>query len=156
MESEVVAVDGGLLGVWKYGLHPGHCAEGCVDLEAKEKEVKCVEKNFDGCDAVVERSLETTKSPEEKPMESDAMSEALLKAAKSPAKSPAKKPEDSNAVSEGLLNRSKTKQWKKLHGLEMALLSLTEAVLKLCASIVWLYLNVLLIYLGVSLLLGGK
>jgi hypothetical protein len=152
LESEVVAVEGGMPGAWRYELGSVHCVEGEGSVETKEKAAKGLADKVGESDGVAEGLLETPKCPEEKPNESDALLEGLLKAVKSPAK----KPEESHAVAKGLLNESKTQQWKKLHGLEMALLSLTEAVLKLCASVLWLYFNVMLVYLGVSLLFGSK
>lgn len=152
LESEVVAVDPLRPGLWKYVLDPVHCTEDDDPVQAKEKTVKGLVDKVEESDAVAEGLREAPKCPEEKPNESDALLEGLLKAAKSPAK----KPEESNAVAKGLLDEGKIKQWKQLHGLEMALLSLAEAALKLCASILWLYFNVMLIYLGVSLLFWSK
>jgi hypothetical protein len=156
LECEVVAVYGGLPGVWKYELGLVHCMEGEGSLEVEEEAAKGLAENVGESDDVVEGLLETPKCPEEKPDESDAMSEALPKAAKSPAKSSAKNADKSNNVPEGIINEGTIKQWEKLHGLEMALLSLAEAVLKLCASIVWLYLSALLVYASILLLLGKK
>jgi hypothetical protein len=152
LESEVVAVDGGMPGAWKYALGSVHCAEGFVSLENTEEVAKGVADNVGEFDAMAKGLLETPKCPDGKPNDFDALLEGLRKAAKSPTK----KPEESNTVSEGLLNEGKIRQWKELRDLKMALLSLTEAVLKLCASILWLYFNVMLVYLGVSLLYGSK
>jgi hypothetical protein len=152
VESEVMAVDCLRPGLWKYVLDPVHCMEGEGSLEVKEEAATGQAENVGESDAVAEGSLETPKCPEEKPNESDSVTEALLKAAKNPAKNIDK----SGAVSEGSLNEGKIKQWEKLHGLEMALLSLWEAVLKLCASIVWLYLSILLVHASIVLLLGKK
>lgn len=115
----------GLLDVWNYALDPrspGCCAESHVSLERKEKVAECVAYNVEESGAMSDKSLETLKCLKEKPGESHAVSEVLLKAAKSSAN----EIEESNAVSGELLNEGKTKQWKKLHGLEVALLSLTE------------------------------
>lgn len=144
-----------LLDVWKYALDPrssGCCAESHVSLERKEKVAKCVAESVEEPDAMSDKLLETLRCLKEKPDEPDAVSEVLLKAVKSSAK----KIEGSNSESGELLNEGKTKQWKKLHGLEMALLSLTEAVLKFCQSLAWLYLSILLMYFSILLLLGKK
>ncbi|KAM0710786.1 hypothetical protein Q7P35_001524 [Cladosporium inversicolor] len=75
------------------------------------------------------------------------------------AKDKAKKVGEHEAVCEGLLTkgkaRGKIKPWEKVHGLELALLSLTEAVLKFCTTIAWLYLGALMIYTSILLLLGS-
>lgn len=130
LEFRMVA-GSGVLGLGKYVLHPIHCTEGYGSLELKGDAAKCLARNMEEPDALFER---------------------LLKAAKCPEKNFGKP----NAVSEGPLDEGKIKQWTKLDGLEMALLSLVDAILKLCASIVWLYLLVSLVHLGILLVLGRK
>jgi hypothetical protein len=58
LESQVVAVDPGRPGLWRYILDPVHRAEGYVSLQAKEKAAECLVENTGESDAVIERSLE--------------------------------------------------------------------------------------------------
>lgn len=84
--------------------------------------------------------------------ESDVVSEGVLNAAKSPAKNTG----ESDAVSEEVLDKVKTQQAKMLHLLFKTLLAFVEAVLGLCLCMLLFYFSVLLLCESILLMLRSK
>lgn len=107
----------------------------------------CTEGN-----AALKRKENEAKCLAKNVVESDLISEGLLETSKSPVKDLG----ESDILSAPSLGKVKTKQEKVFHLLDKMLLSLMKVVLEFCLSILLLHLSVSLLRESISLLLGSK